>query len=123
MIQNTNKNGMIKHGDLVFGSVENFTKKIKITNKNLESAFAGFMFNYSVLVNQKKVDDQKSLDIFIRILKLRLASDTNEDNRSLLLQAGANVLFKNQNRRADFQFLGEYLQGGDSSKDIEMLLS
>ena len=52
MIQNTNKNGMIKHGDLVFGSVENFTKKIKITNKNLESAFAGFMFKYNVLVSK-----------------------------------------------------------------------
>lgn len=40
------------------------------------------------------------------MLKMRLASDVNEDNRSILLQAGANMLFKNQNKKAGFQYLG-----------------
>lgn len=35
MIQNTNKTGMVKNGDIVFTSVDVFSKSHNITNKNL----------------------------------------------------------------------------------------
>lgn len=118
MIQNTNKNGLIKHGDIVFSSVENFSNKRQVTNKNLEAAIAGFLFNYSVIVNEKKVEDDKCLGFFTSVLQKRLPSDANEDNRALLLQAGANMLYRNQNNKQAFSFLEKYLQGCEASKDI-----
>ena len=53
MIQSTNKNGLLKHADMVFNSVENFSNKYQLKSKNLISVFAGFMFNYSVTINEK----------------------------------------------------------------------
>lgn len=50
MIQNTNKNGIVKCIDILFNSVENFSKRTDLKNKNLLSAIAGFMFNFSVTV-------------------------------------------------------------------------
>lgn len=50
MIQNTNKNGIVKCGDMLFNSIENFSKRSELKNKNLLAAVAGFMFNFSVTV-------------------------------------------------------------------------
>ena len=55
MIQNTNKNGIIKHAGIVFGSVSNFSKKKQLQNKNLLGAVAGFLFNFSVAIYEKKL--------------------------------------------------------------------
>lgn len=50
MIQNTNKNGIVKCGDLLFNSIDNFSKRVELKNKNLLTAVAGFLFNFSVTV-------------------------------------------------------------------------
>ena len=34
-IQNTNKNGMIKHAAIIFGAISNFSKRKELMNKNL----------------------------------------------------------------------------------------
>ncbi len=51
MIQNTNKNGIIKCGDLLFSAIDKFSKKSELKNKSfLLAAVAGFLFNFSVTV-------------------------------------------------------------------------
>ena len=55
MIQNTNKNGIVKHADIIFSSVENFSKRSDLQNKGLLAAIAGFLFNFSVSVFEKNI--------------------------------------------------------------------
>lgn len=50
MIQNTNKNGIVKCGDLLFSAIDKFSKKSELKNKSLLAAVAGFLFNFSVTV-------------------------------------------------------------------------
>lgn len=39
-----------------------------------------------------------------------------------MLQAGANMVFKQQNQKELFGFLKNHLQGDEASKDLELLL-
>ena len=61
MIQNTNKNGVLKHAGIVFSAVSNFSKKKELQNKNLLAAIAGFLFNFSVTIYEKKLENEKVL--------------------------------------------------------------
>ena len=65
-------------------------------NKNLLGAVAGFLFNYSVALFEKKVENEEIVSYFGKILNIRIEMDPNEENKRLLLQAGANVVFKYQ---------------------------
>lgn len=55
MLQNTNKNGILKHADIIFSSVLNFSQKKELQNKNLLAAIAGFIYNLSISFVEKKV--------------------------------------------------------------------
>ncbi len=48
--------------------------------------------------------------------------DENEQNRTLILQAAANILFKYKDSKNEFQFLRKYLLGNEVSKDLDTLL-
>jgi hypothetical protein len=51
---------------------------------------------------------------------VRLELDSNPDNRSLLLQAGANILYKyHKTVSEEYRFLINYLQNDDVSTDIK----
>lgn len=55
------------------------------------------------------------------VIHRRLDLDSNEDNRSLLLQAGANVLYKHHKTAKDkYKFLLNYLQNDEVSNDIKI---
>jgi hypothetical protein len=56
------------------------------------------------------------------IVKARLSLDEDESNRSLLLQAGANILFKYKEVSASYLFLKKYIQNDEVSEDIKTLL-
>ena len=64
MIQNTNKNGIIKHYGLVFSSMFNFSQKKELKNKNLLGTIAGFIFNFSVAIYEKKVESEQVIGDF-----------------------------------------------------------
>jgi hypothetical protein len=55
MLQNTNKNGILKHADIIFSSVLNFSQKKELQNKNLLAAISGFIYNLSISFVEKKV--------------------------------------------------------------------
>ena len=55
MIQNTNKNGIVKHADIVFSSVEAFSLRTDLQNKGLLAAVASFLFNFSVSIFEKNI--------------------------------------------------------------------
>lgn len=49
--------------------------------------------------------------------------DDDEDNKNIMLQAAANIIFKYQNKRDDFGFIKKYIGNNDVSHDLNMLLS
>lgn len=111
MIQNTNKNGIVKHADIVFSSLENFSKRGELQNKNLLAAVAGFLFNFSVSLFEKNVDSPDIIPRFARIVERRLEIDQAEENKGLILQSAANVIFKYQKYSEEFAFLRKHLFG------------
>lgn len=52
------------------------------------------MYNFSIALIEKNIEKKELLSNFGDILRRRLELDSNGDNRSLLLQAGANILYK-----------------------------
>ena len=72
MIQNTNKNGITKHADIIFSSVEVFSKRKELKNKGLLSAIAGFLFNFSVSIYEKNIENENIILTFGRILRMRI---------------------------------------------------
>ena len=99
MIQNTNKNGIVKHADIVFSSVENFSARSELQNKGLLAAVASFLFNFSVSLFEKNIENKSVISTFAKILKRRLEIDGSEENKGVMLQAGANVVFKYQTEK------------------------
>lgn len=122
MIQNSNKGGMIQHVGIVFSSVFNFSKRKELKNKNLLGAIAGFLYNYSISFYEKKLENEKVIGDFAEIIKVRIEMDENEENRGLILQAAANILYKYRDSKGAFQFLRKYLFGNEVSKDLDTLL-
>ena len=57
---------------------------------------AGFIFNFSIAIYEKKLDNEKLIADFAEFIKIRLEMDENEENRTLILQAVANTIFKYQ---------------------------
>lgn len=45
------------------------------------------------------------LQAFADVIQLRLQCDQTEQNRTLLLQAGANILYKHKQQVANYKFL------------------
>lgn len=121
MIQNTNKNGIAKHCGAIFNVVENFSKK-ELTNRNLFTAISGFLFNFSVTIFEKKVENEDVILSFARILESIIRRDEDEGDRITLLQASANVIFKYQNKKSEFGFIRNYLGENEVSSDLKLLL-
>ena len=94
LIQNTNKGGMLRHADIVFSSMLSISKRTNLTNSNYLASTASFLYNFSIACVEKKLEKEEILDTFAKVIERRLELDESPDNRSLLLQAGANVLFK-----------------------------
>ena len=78
MIQNTNKNGIVKHADIIFSSVDNFSQKTELKNKGLLAAVASFLFNFSVSVFEKNIENKNVISTFAKLLKIRLEIDGGE---------------------------------------------
>jgi hypothetical protein len=58
--------------------------------------------------------------MFGDLLRMRLDGDDGE-NRGILLQSGANILYKYRAEVGErYQFLIDYLQGDEVSSDIKM---
>jgi len=58
--------------------------------------------------------------MFGDVLRMRLDVDSGDD-RGILLQAGANILYKYRTVVGEkYHFLDSYLQGDDVSSDIKM---
>jgi hypothetical protein len=58
--------------------------------------------------------------MFGDVLRMRLDADSGED-RGILLQAGANILYKYRTAVGErYYFLLNYLQADDVSSDIKM---
>lgn len=55
MIQNTNKNGVVKHARILFDSILKFSERTELQSKGLLGAVAGFLFNFSVTVYEKSI--------------------------------------------------------------------
>lgn len=54
LIQNTNKGGMLRHADIVFGSMLNISKR-NLTNSNFLASTASFLYNFSIACIEKKL--------------------------------------------------------------------
>ena len=46
---------------------------------------AGFIFNFSIAIYEKKLDNEKLIADFAEFIKIRLEMDENEENRVLIL--------------------------------------
>jgi hypothetical protein len=48
MIQNINKNGILKHFDILFESLTKICQRSELKSAHFGSAFASFLYNYSI---------------------------------------------------------------------------
>lgn len=85
---------MLKNADILFQSLQEINKRKDLASNNYLSAYAIFIYNYSIALIEKTLEKENVLTSFAEILRQRLELDQNVENRSLLLQAGANILFK-----------------------------
>lgn len=120
LIQNSNKGGVLKNADIIFQSLIEINKRSELKSANYLSAYASFLYNFSIAVVEKTVEKEEIINVFADILKRRLELDETEDNRALLLQAGANILFKyHKEHKSKYEFLLKFLQKDDVSSDIK----
>jgi len=85
---------MLKHADIVFQALNVISKRAELKSGHYLSAFASLLFNFSVTFIEKYVENEEVLNEFADLLKIRLDLDKDTDNRTLLLQSGANILSK-----------------------------
>lgn len=69
MIQNTNIDGIVRHCSTIFNVIENFCKNNSITNRNLLTAISGFLFNFSVSIYEKTLENEDVILPYARILE------------------------------------------------------
>jgi hypothetical protein len=55
MVQNANKNGVIRYAETIFQTLEQFSKKGNLKNKGLLTAIAGFLFNFSATIYERNL--------------------------------------------------------------------
>ena len=121
LIQNTNKGGMLKHAGIVFGSLTSISRRNELQNTNFLGAFASLLYNFSIACYEKSIDKEELLVDLGDLIRRRLELDSDPDNRSLLLQAGANILYKYHKVVGEkYSFLKSYLQQDEVSADIKV---
>jgi hypothetical protein len=121
LIQNSNKGGMIKNAEIIFQSLMEINKRSDLRSANFMAAYAAFLYNFSIAFVEKNLEKEDNLNIFAEILRKRLELEDKEDNRSLLLQAGGNILFKYHKQvGSKYSFLIKFLQNDDVSSDIKI---
>lgn len=112
---------MIKHADIVLTSLIHITKRSNFRNSGYLSAFASFLYNFSIACIEKNLEKEEILETFGELLHRRLDLDDDQENRTLLLQAGANILYKyHRTMKEKYKFLAGYLSNDDVSADIKI---
>ena len=74
LIHNTNKNGMLKYYELVFGSIRSITKTSPgLSNKNFLYAISAFLYNYSIAIIEKNLEkEEDTIKMYAETVKMRL---------------------------------------------------